>query len=389
MLVNIDIVKPCFIIKESVGTASFFLYSLEIFTVLYGIMKIKKLSNEKLRISILIPSHNEDKGLKKCLESVFRQKRSFDQVVVVNDGSTDTTRDILANFTAQHEQLEVVHLIKNSGNKSKAQEAGLPQVKGDILVMTDADTILHENFVAFVEKQFVKDTEKKMAAVAGYVQSIQYNWLTACREIDYVIGFDIFKQAQSCIGYVFVMPGCATAIRLDVLKNLSFHHDTVTEDLDFTYQIHKKGLGIVFERDAIVYTQDPPNLASYIRQMKRWYGGGWQNFIKYYQVALMKPAAALELSLMLIDGFFYSLFLFVLMLFYPVLFATTVLPLYLLISFVLAFYASVRRKRLDLVLVFPLYLLIAFLNAGISLQQFFVEVVLRKKSLIWHRADRV
>ena len=82
--------------------------------------------------------------------------------------------------------------------------------------MTDADTILDKNFVYLVEENFEKDTTLSVAAVGGYVTSIKHNWITACK------------------------PGCATAIRTSVIKELSFNHDTVTEDLDFTFQIHLK-----------------------------------------------------------------------------------------------------------------------------------------------------
>jgi cellulose synthase/poly-beta-1,6-N-acetylglucosamine synthase-like glycosyltransferase len=342
-----------------------------------------------MKISLLIPCHNEEKGIKNCIKSSLSQTRPIDEIIIVNDGSTDGTKEIIDAYVDSRDNIKLINLEKNTGNKSKAQEAGLPHVTGDIVVMTDADTVLDERFIENIENRFNSQKNNKLAAVAGYVKSIKYNWLTACREIDYVIGFDVFKQAQSLIGYVFVMPGCATAIRTEVLKKLSFNHDTVTEDLDFTYQIHRMNLKIVFEKNAVVYTQDPPNLPSYIRQMKRWYGGGWQNFMKYYKIVFGKPSAAFELSLMFIDGLAYSLFLFFLMIFYPILFFTKVIPFYLLMIFIVSLYAGFKRSRLDLVLVAPLYLFIIFLNAWISIEQFFSEVVFRKRKLIWLKADRV
>jgi cellulose synthase/poly-beta-1,6-N-acetylglucosamine synthase-like glycosyltransferase len=104
--------------------------------------------------------------------------------------------------------------------------------------MTDADTLMDSNFVALIAKEFENDTQELIAAIGGYVVSLKHNWMTACREIDYIIGQNIFKKAQSIIDYVYVMPGCATAIRTPILKELIFNHDTVTEDLDFTFQLH-------------------------------------------------------------------------------------------------------------------------------------------------------
>lgn len=342
-----------------------------------------------MKISLMIPCHNEENGLARSILSALYQTRKIDQILVINDGSTDKTRRILNSFVKKFKNIHSLQLKKNTGNKSRAQEQGLGLLSGDIVIMTDGDTILDPVFVENVEKVFLADGEKKIAAVNGRVKSLKHNWLTACRDIDYTIGFDVFKQAQSIIGYVFVMPGCATAIRREVLTTLSFNHDTVTEDLDFTYQIHLKGFTIVFERSAVVFTQDPPNLSSYIRQMRRWFGGGWQNLIKYYPIVFKNPVAALELSLLFVEGLFYSIFLFVILVLYPTFFIFRVLPFYFLITLFFAAYAAMRNKRMDLIFYSPCYLFIVFLNASIFIFEFVNEVILRKKNLVWLKSDRV
>lgn len=342
-----------------------------------------------MKISLLIPCHNEEKGIAKCLRSALNQTRPLDQIVIVNDGSTDKTQGIIDEFARVHEMITAIHLVQNTGNKSKAQEAGLPSVTGDVVVMTDADTVLDKEFVEKIEQGFHNDDTFQVGAVAGYVSSLKHNWLTACRAIDYIVGQGIFKKAQSVIGYIFVMPGCATAMRTDVLKSLSFHHDTVTEDLDFTFQLHLKGLKIVYEEGAKVYTQDPPNLSSYIRQMRRWYGGGWQNIKKYWPIMIHNPAAAFELSCIFLDGVFYSLLLFVVPLANPWLFFVVILPMYFLNALLFALYASFKGKRYGLLLYFPAYVLMIFINAFIISSEFIREVILRKHDLVWQKVDRV
>ncbi|MDD5083661.1 MAG: glycosyltransferase family 2 protein [Candidatus Moranbacteria bacterium] len=342
-----------------------------------------------MKISLLIPCHNEEKGLRKCLESALVQTRPLDQIVVVNDGSTDGTQKILASFASEHAVIHAINLVINTGNKSKAQEAGLPSVTGDVVVMTDADTIIDEHFVERIEAAFLSDEKREVGAVGGYVCSLKHNWLTACRAIDYIVGQGIFKKAQSIINYMFVMPGCATAMRTEVLRGLSFNHDTVTEDLDFTFQLHLKGLKIIYAEDAKVYTQDPPNLPSYIRQMRRWYGGGWQNIRKYYPIVFHRPAAAFELSCIFLDGVFYSMLLFIMPLANPKAFFTFILPMYFLNAFLFALYASIKGHRYELLLFFPAYVLIVFINAFIISTEFVKEIVLNRRDLVWQKVDRV
>ena len=342
-----------------------------------------------MKISLLIPSYNEDKSLEACLKSAFAQTRPLDEIIVVNDGSTDNTHAILTNYAIQYDILIPIHLKKNTGNKSKAQMKGFPHITGDIVIMTDGDTLLDEHFVERIESNFERDTTGNLAAVAGYVSSIAYNWITACREIDYVIGQNIFKKAQSIIGYIYVMPGCATAIKTSVLKWLSVYHDTVTEDLDFTFQLHLKELRIAYDMEAIVYTQDPPNLSSYIRQMKRWYGWGWQNIRKYWSIMFTNPSAGFVLASVFIDGVIYSAITLLMPILYPEFFLIYLLPTYFLGAFLFALYASIKTGRYELLLYFPHYVIIIFINAYIIGSEFIKEIVLQKWDLLWKRADRV
>ena len=342
-----------------------------------------------MKISLLIPSYNEDKSLDACLLSVFAQTRPLDEIIVVNDGSTDSTHAILTNYSLQYTILKPIHLKKNTGNKSKAQMKGFPHITGDIVIMTDGDTILDKHFVERIEADFERDTTGRLAAVAGYVSSIAYNWITACREIDYIVGQNIFKKAQSIIGYIYVMPGCATAIKTDILRWLTVYHDTVTEDLDFTFQLHLKDLHIAYDMEAIVYTQDPPNLSSYIRQMKRWYGGGWQNIRKYWSIMLTNPSAGFVLASVFIDGVIYSAITIFMPILNPGFFFTFLLPAYFIGAFLFAVYASIKSARYDLLFYFPHYVLIIFVNAYIIGYEFIREIVLQKWDLLWKRADRV
>jgi peptidoglycan-N-acetylglucosamine deacetylase len=266
---------------------------------------------------------------------------------------------------------------------------GFPHITGDVVIMTDGDTILDRHFAERIEADFARDTTGKLAAVAGYVTSIAHNWITACREIDYIVGQHVFKRAQSIIGYIYVMPGCATAIRTCVLRGLTVYHDTVTEDLDFTFQLHLKDLHIAYDMEAIVYTQDPPNLTSYIRQMRRWYGGGWQNLRKYWSIMLTSPSAGFVLSSVFIDGAIYSAITILTPIFYPEFFLSYLLPTYFLWAFLFAAYASIKSQRYDLLLYFPHYVLIIFVNAYIIGYEFIREIILRKWDLLWKRADRV
>jgi cellulose synthase/poly-beta-1,6-N-acetylglucosamine synthase-like glycosyltransferase len=334
-----------------------------------------------LRITLLIPCRNEEKSIAKSIESWLAQTRPADEIIVVDDCSTDKTADILAKFKRD---LKTVRTEKNLGKKSHAQQFGLQFVTGDIFIATDADTLLEPDFIERIEADFA---DPAVAAVGGYVRSLKYNWLTRHRAFEYAIGQNFHKLAQSYLNCMFVIPGAAGAFRTDIFrKYLSFEHDTIAEDLDFTYKLHKLGLKLLYDRKAVVCTQDPATMRGYINQMRRWFGGGWQNLIKHYNV-FERPSHALELSLMYTEGLVFS----TLMILVPILnihYAVFFLFPYLCIAFVMSVYAAIKERRWDMLLVPIPYLFFLYLNAYIFMEQFVLEVVMHRKELTWFTPER-
>lgn len=317
-----------------------------------------------------------------CIDSCLAQTVSPERILVVNDGSTDNTADILASYG---KKIDVLPLAVATGNKSYAQEIGLKYITTDIFIATDGDTVLDKHFIEVVTKHFRGPAP--VAAVSGYVRSMRHNYLTGFREVEYAVGQDIHKQAQSYLNFLLVIPGCAGVFDTKTFKSLiTFDHDTLTEDLDFTYKFHKAGLRIVYERDAVVYTQDPPTLLSYINQMRRWYGGGWQNLMKHGAVA-ERPNIALELSLTYIDGLLFSALFFGLP-FVNFVFFLKLLAINTVFFALLGAYAAITRRRPELFLYSFLGVFFSAINGWIFLEQFLYEVVWRKTNLIWFHPER-
>ena len=334
-----------------------------------------------MKISILIPCYNGEKVIEKCVDSCLKQTRPADEVVVVNDGSTDKTMEILKRFDTK---IILVNILQNSGNKSRAQEKGLKHVTGDVFIAVDSDTYIDKGFVLRVERAF---RNPEVSAFSGYVKSTQHNWITACREIDYVVSQQIHKTAQSFINALFVIPGTAAAYRTKIFKVFcGFDHDTLTEDLDFTYKLHRNNMKIKYDKKAIVYTQDPGTIHSYVNQMRRWYAGGWQNLLKHIKI-FRKPQHAFELSLVYFETLLFSVTTLFLPLVNLKFFLIFYIP-FLITMLVMAIFTSVIDKRLDILIYLPTYIIIIYINSYVFLEQFVKEVILRRKNLVWYQPER-
>jgi peptidoglycan-N-acetylglucosamine deacetylase len=334
-----------------------------------------------MKISILIPCYNEEKTIAHSLDACLAQTRPADEIVVVNDGSTDSTMSVLLKYK---DRIKIVDLPKNTGNKSRAQEAGLRHVTGEVFIATDADTILDKDFVKHISREF---SDEKVVAAAGYVKSMRGNWLTAVRELEYFYGQELNTKAQSNINSLFVIPGCASAFRSKLFKVfIDFEHDTLTEDLDFTYKIHQLNMKIAFCPKAVVYTQDPDNLSSYMNQLRRWYVGAWQNLLKHWK-NVRRPGRIMEVFFGYGEKSIFSVMIFV-MPFININYFKTLVITVLLFSLVVSSIAGVKRKRWDLLIYSPLYIFIMYINAYVFMETFVKEIILKQNKLSWYKPER-
>jgi cellulose synthase/poly-beta-1,6-N-acetylglucosamine synthase-like glycosyltransferase len=217
---------------------------------------------------------------------------------------------------------------------------------------------------------------------------MKYNWLTACRSFEYVIGQNIYKLAQSYIDYIVVIPGAAGAFRTETFKKyITFDHDTITEDLDFTYCFHKNRLQMSYDRKMIVHTQDPMTLSAYANQLRRWYAGGWQNLIKHRSVIYHRFNSAMELSLVYTECVIFALVIFLL----PFISLSSFLLFlvsYFILASILCLYAGIKERRWDMIFVPFTYFFIMYVNSYLFLEQMVKELFLRKKNLYWFTPER-
>jgi len=337
----------------------------------------------KKSISFIIPCYNEEKTIAECIQSVIGQSYKPMEVIVVDDGSTDNSRKIISSFPG----VKLIALEKNTGNKSKAIEKALTHVKGSLVAFTDADSKIRWDFL---ENAVNKFDDPKVGAVSGKVISNENNLVTGARQLEYTISQDLHKKGQNVLGSIFVIPGCAAVYRKSLLDSLTLDHDTVTEDLDLTIKTHKSGMRIVYEPKAVVYTNDPFDLVSYIKQTRRWYQGTFQNLKKHKDIIGKGFLGKVELPIMFFENIFFGLFYLALpVLFYIAPELTSIVLLVDLVTIILiSLYSSIRLKRYSLIFSIPVFYLMKVLQNIVWFHAMLTVLVFNKFEMVWHRADR-
>jgi cellulose synthase/poly-beta-1,6-N-acetylglucosamine synthase-like glycosyltransferase len=242
-----------------------------------------RISDETLpSMTVLVPAYNEEKVIGRTLDSILEAEYTRKQVIVIDDGSTDRTPEILRKYEDR-----VLVLTKENGGKSSALNYGLRHAKGEIVVVVDADTTVGVDSFRQLARNFSRE---EVVAVAGNVKVLnRRNWLTRCQALEYIASIQIIRRALDRFGSVTVVPGSLGAFRRRSLEEIGFYdHDTLTEDFDTTVKVLKTGLVVQASSKAVAYTQAPDTLKDLYNQRMRWYRGNFQTFFKHSD-ALTNP----------------------------------------------------------------------------------------------------
>ncbi|MFH0748534.1 MAG: glycosyltransferase family 2 protein, partial [Candidatus Bathyarchaeota archaeon] len=275
----------------------------------------------------------------------------------------------------------IVNVRTNTGNKAKAQMIGLKYITGDLMAFTDADTILDKTFL---ENSLPYFLDPLIGAVLGQVFSNKRNWLTAARQMQYLMGQILYKKGMNVLNAITVIPGCAGVVRRN-LFSASF--DTVTEDMDMTLKIQERDYRIVYAPQAKVYTNDPADLKSYIRQITRWNAGFFQNVRKHFKsvpvrIKIQMIIPFLEIFLTLGGGLLFLVF-------FTVTSALTAFLFEIIILVAFAVYSAVKLSRRDLVTNIPLFFFLKIVETCVWVKCLIKELVLNQHEFRWLRADRI
>jgi teichuronic acid biosynthesis glycosyltransferase TuaG len=204
-------------------------------------------------ISVIIPTYNAGLYIKQCIESVLKQKSSNIEIIVVDDCSTDHTRDIVMQFDSKI--VNYICLDENFGGPSKPRNIGVTIAKGQFLIMLDADDLLINNSID--RRVDILKSDENLAFV--FCDGIRFSGDTA--DYDHTfhskyphlhkILFEIGKKSPVKIPSLkayrglakgdFILPS-GLAVRKSVYEEVGRYDESVTngQDLDMSLRIVDK-----------------------------------------------------------------------------------------------------------------------------------------------------
>jgi cellulose synthase/poly-beta-1,6-N-acetylglucosamine synthase-like glycosyltransferase/peptidoglycan/xylan/chitin deacetylase (PgdA/CDA1 family)/spore germination protein YaaH len=229
-------------------------------------------------VSVLIPAYNEEDVILRTVTSALAADYPNTEIIVINDGSTDRTGELLQENFGANPRVHIIHQV--NGGKPSALARGLDNATGKIAVTIDADTHIDRKAISKLVRNFV---DPQVGAVAGNVKvGNRTRWLTRWQALEYITSQNMEKRAFDLLNCIPVVPGAIGAWRVEAITAAGgFTAETVAEDTDLTIAIRRAGWRISYDEEAIGYTQAPETSEALMRQRFRWTFGTLQSVYKH------------------------------------------------------------------------------------------------------------
>lgn len=234
-------------------------------------------------LTIMVAARNEEESIRETVDGILKSEYPNFEVIVINDGSTDRTGDILHDIVTECPQVRSLSLKTNLG-KAAALNYGFLMSKGEIIVTIDADCLLDKKALQWLTWHFVKFP--RVGAVTGNPRVRNRTSLLAkiqTAEYSSVIG--LIKRTQRLLGKILTVSGVIAAFRRSALIDTGlWSTDMATDDIDMTWKIEKAKWDVRYETNAIGWILVPESLIGLWHQRVRWAQGGIEVLIRHRDV---------------------------------------------------------------------------------------------------------
>lgn len=236
-------------------------------------------------VSVIIPAWNEEVGILRTIKSVLASSYTNYEIVVVNDGSTDRSRELVDAYIAEVSQAKKKRPMRQfyieNGGKGRALNYGIKKSRGEIILTMDADSAMAPDALERLVEHF-RDPE--VSAVVGQVRvaNIKGRMISLMQQLEYLFGF-YYKRAHCMMGAEYIYGGaCAAFRRKSTFEYFGmFDEKNKTEDIEMSMRTKFHGLKSIYAEDVVCYTEGAANYLGLINQRLRWKKGRFDTFLQY------------------------------------------------------------------------------------------------------------
>jgi biofilm PGA synthesis N-glycosyltransferase PgaC len=226
-------------------------------------------------VSILVPCHNEAGNIEDTVEALLAIQYPTFEILLIDDGSTDATPQMLDAIARQDSRVRVIHLAHNQGKAVGLNTAAM-MAKYDFFLCIDGDSLVDPYCLHWMMRHLVNSP--RVGAVSGNPRIRTRSTLLGriqVGEFSSIIG--LIKRAQRTYGKMFTVSGVMVCFRRAALHDAGYWNpDALTEDIDVSWRLQMRHWDVRFEPNALCWILMPETLRGLWRQRLRWAMGGTQ-----------------------------------------------------------------------------------------------------------------
>lgn len=279
-------------------------------------------------VSVIVPMFNEEMVILATLREILNQTYRNFEVILVDDGSTDTTVDIILEeyglmdmgtghdgerlWRGEVNGITVVLWAKTNGGKASALNAGYDKAShmSKWILSVDGDTILDRKAI----RTLIHYRDPKADAVASMVGIANGNDMSngapknpklpkkfweRVQWMEYNRSYVLLRNSLKDKNCVSVIPGACSFISADMVdKTGGYKENHLGEDMDHTLAIHENGGHIQFMDKVLSWTEAPDNVKDLGTQRVRWFRGAWQSYTQHRKLVFDRYNKAFGLFLL-------------------------------------------------------------------------------------------
>ena len=208
-------------------------------------------------VSVVIPCYNSERTIEGCLGALLNQNYRNYEIIVVDDGSTDKTSEIVKKFISKR----VKYVYQHNQGPAAARNHGWKEARGRYILFTDSDCFPRKNWITEMIKPF---KDKRVGAVGG-----TYETLNKDKRIAEWVGLEIEYRHNQMPRFIDFAGSYSLAVRKEVLEEVGGFDTRFRrasgEDNDLCYRIRERGYLIYFNRKAVVGHFHPDSLLKYLK----------------------------------------------------------------------------------------------------------------------------
>jgi glycosyltransferase involved in cell wall biosynthesis len=227
-------------------------------------------------VSIVIPAYNEQSTIRACVLAAIEQTEPADEIIVVDNRSTDATAEIVRSLQREHPHVPLVLLSQDAEQGLiPTRNLGLDSARGEVLGRIDADTVLEPEWVEQVRRIFRDETVAAATGPMIYYDMPLRRW---GHRADDALRRAVHRLARD-FHYIF---GSNMALRRTAWQEIRPHicrdaADEMHEDIDLSIHLHERGHRAVYHSAMVAgmsarrLDDGPRDYYSYVMRWERTY----------------------------------------------------------------------------------------------------------------------